>query len=75
VFLRTEVQHLVALPLTGGVLFLIGVRLLSLADVATVPAWARRLASVLGTLTPEISAYKELDELGPLAAAWLRARA
>jgi hypothetical protein len=75
VALRTEVQHLVRLPLTGSVLFLIGVRLLSLADVATVPAWAGRLASVLETLTPETSAYKELDVLGPLASAWLRDRA
>ncbi len=72
VHLRTEVQHLVRLPLTGSVLFLIGVRLLPLAQVACVPAWSARLASVLETLTPETRAYKELDELGPLAAGWLR---
>ncbi|HEY2192375.1 MAG TPA: heme-dependent oxidative N-demethylase subunit alpha family protein [Actinomycetospora sp.] len=72
VHLRTEVQHLVKLPLTGSVLFLIGVRLLPLERVALVPAWANRLASVLETLTPETSGYKELDDLGPLAAAWLR---
>jgi hypothetical protein len=72
VHLRTEVQHLVRLPLTGAVLFLIGVRPLPLAQVARVPAWAARLVSVLETLTPETRAYKDLDELGPLAAAWLR---
>ncbi len=74
VHLRTEVQHLVRLPLTGAVLFLIGVRLLPLEQVALVPAWAARLRSVLETLTPETSTYKELDELGPLAAGWLRDR-
>jgi hypothetical protein len=72
VHLRTEVQHLVRLPLTGSVLFLVGVRLLPLSQVALVPAWAARLAAVLETLTPETREYKELDELGPLAAAWLR---
>jgi hypothetical protein len=75
VHLRTEVQHLVRLPLTDSVLFLIGVRLLPLTQVALVPAWAARLASVLETLTPETRAYKELDELGPLTAAWLRSQA
>jgi hypothetical protein len=75
VHLRTEVQHLVRLPLTGSVLFLIGVRLLPLERVALVPAWAARLRSVLETLSPEVSGYKELDELGPLAAGWLRDRA
>ena len=74
VHLRTEVQHLVRLPLTGAVLFLIGVRLLPLDRVALVPVWASRLASVLETLDPETAAYKELDELGPLAAGWLRDR-
>ncbi len=43
VHLRTEVQHLVRLPLTGSVLFLIGVRLLPLQRVALVPAWTARL--------------------------------
>jgi dimethylamine monooxygenase subunit A len=75
VHLRTEVQHLVKLPLTGSVLFLIGVRLLPLERVALVPAWAARLASVLETLAPDTSAYKELESLGPVAAAWLRAHA
>jgi hypothetical protein len=74
VHLRTEVQHLVRLPLTGSVLFLIGVRLLPLEEVALVPAWAARLASVLETLAPETREYKELDDLGPLAARWLRDR-
>jgi dimethylamine monooxygenase subunit A len=72
VHLRTEVQHLVRLPFTGSVLFLIGVRPLPLERVALVPAWAARLRSVLETLSPEVSGYKELEELGPLAVGWLR---
>ena len=75
VHLRTEVQHVVKLPLTGSVLFLIGVRLLPLERVARIPEWAARLASVLETLTPETASYKELDELGPIASTWLRGQA
>lgn len=72
VHLRTEVQHLVRLPMTGAVLFLIGVRLLPLAEVAAVPAWSARLVSVLDTLPPEVRSYKDLGVLGPMAADWLR---
>jgi dimethylamine monooxygenase subunit A len=72
VHLRTEVQHLVRLPLTGSVLFLIGIRPLPLERVALVPAWAARLRSVLETLDPDTTGYKDLEVLGPLAAAWLR---
>ncbi|OLL71733.1 hypothetical protein Ae168Ps1_0107c [Pseudonocardia sp. Ae168_Ps1] len=72
--LRTEVQHLVRLPLTGSLLFLIGIRLLPLGRVALVPAWRDRLASVLETLPPEVAGYKELDRLAALAAPWLRGR-
>ncbi|MDL5158303.1 heme-dependent oxidative N-demethylase subunit alpha family protein [Actinomycetospora termitidis] len=74
VHLRTEVQHLVRLPMTGAVLFLIGVRTLPLAEVAAVPSWRTRLVSVLDTLPPEVRDYKDLGVLGPLAADWLRDR-
>ncbi|WP_224391094.1 heme-dependent oxidative N-demethylase subunit alpha family protein [Pseudonocardia sp. ICBG1293] len=74
IHLRTEVQHLVRLPLTGAVLFLIGTRLLPLDTVARVPAWRHRLASVLETLPPEVMEYKELGLLAPTAAGWLRAQ-
>ncbi|GLZ52607.1 DUF3445 domain-containing protein [Actinomycetospora sp. NBRC 106378] len=72
VHLRTEVQHLVRLPMSGAVLFLIGVRLLPLAEVATVPAWSARLVSVLDTLPEEVRSYKDLGVLGSMAADWLR---
>ncbi|MCD2194806.1 DUF3445 domain-containing protein [Actinomycetospora endophytica] len=75
VHLRTEVQHLIRLPLTGSVLFLIGIRPLPLERVALVPAWAARLRSVLETLDPDTSDYKDLARLGSLAATWLRDQA
>lgn len=73
IHLRTEVQHLIRLPLTGSVLFLIGVRPLPLERVALVPEWSRRLLAVLETLPPEVAEYKELDALGALAVEYLRA--
>ncbi len=72
IHLRTEVQHLIRLPLTGSLLFLIGVRLLPLERLALVPEWTARTISVLETLPPEVAEYKELDELGALAVAYLR---
>ncbi|MEQ3549498.1 DUF3445 domain-containing protein [Pseudonocardia nematodicida] len=74
IHLRTEVQHLVRLPLTGSVLFLIGIRLLPLDRLALVPAWRRRLVSVLETLPPELAEYKGLDALGALTVHHLTGR-
>lgn len=73
--LRVEVQHLVGLETADAVLFLIDTRLLPLADVAAVPAWAARLAAVLDELPADMADYKGLTTLGPRAAAWLRRRA
>lgn len=72
IHLRTEVQHLIRLPLTGSLLFLIGVRPLPLDRVALVPEWRNRLVSVLESLPPEVAEYKELGVLGALAADYLR---
>lgn len=64
-------QHLIRLPLTGALLFLIDVRPLPLERVALVPEWTDRLVSVLETLPPEVAEYKELDRLGALALDYL----
>ncbi|MEV1291090.1 DUF3445 domain-containing protein [Pseudonocardia sp. NPDC049635] len=72
IHLRTEVQHLVRLPLTGSVLFLIGIRLLALDRIERVPAWRDRLASVLETLPTEVSDYKGLGPIAALTLAHLR---
>ncbi|BBG02489.1 MULTISPECIES: heme-dependent oxidative N-demethylase subunit alpha family protein [Pseudonocardia] len=72
IHLRTEVQHLIRLPLTGSVLFLIGIRLLALSRLERVPAWRERLVSVLETLPPEVSDYKGLGPIAALTLAHLR---
>lgn len=70
--LRVEVQHLVRLPSSGAVLFLIRTYLLSLEDVARVPAWRDRLAAVLEELPQDMVDYKGLTRYRGAAAAWLR---
>jgi hypothetical protein len=66
VHLRVELQHLVRLETSGAVLFLIDTRFLSLADLATVPAWAARVLAVLRDLPDDIADYKGLRQLKPL---------
>jgi hypothetical protein len=72
VHLRVELQHLIRLETSGAVLFLIDTRLLSLADLATVPAWAARVLAVLGDLPDDVADYKGLRELRPLVTRCLR---
>jgi len=70
--LRIEVQHLVRLPMSGCHLFLIENQLCPLAAIATVPAWAQQLASVLEHLPDDIAAYKNLDPVRSGVIDWLR---
>jgi hypothetical protein len=72
VHLRVELQHLIGLETSGAVLFLIDTRLLSLAALATVPAWAARALAVLSDLPDDIADYKGLRELRPLITRCLR---
>jgi hypothetical protein len=71
--LRTEVQHLLRLPLTGTVLFLIRTYLISFADIATVPQWRARTAAVLAELPDDMADYKGLTRYRAAAVEWLRA--
>jgi hypothetical protein len=73
--LRVEVQHLVRLPTSGAVLFLIRTHLLPLADLARVPAWRERFAAVLEELPHDMADYKGLSRYRDAAAAWLRSAA
>lgn len=74
VHLRVELQTLYRLPRSGAILFGIRCYLTSLADIAKVPKWRRRLHRVLRDLHPDIAAYKGipryqqtvLDYLAPL---------
>lgn len=70
-FLRVELQTLFRLPRSGAILFSIRTYLISLAELARVPGWARRLRRVLLSLPPEIVAYKGLARNRDIAAHWL----
>ena len=72
VYLRVELQHLIRLETSGAILFLIDTRLLSVADVARVPAWAARLTAVLTSLPDDVADYKGLAELRPRVVDCLR---
>ncbi|TFC25071.1 DUF3445 domain-containing protein [Cryobacterium sp. TMT1-3] len=69
--LRVEVQHLIRLPRTGAVLFLVRSYLVSLTEIATVPAWRRRLGQVLAELPADMAEYKGIDRYRASASAWL----
>jgi hypothetical protein len=58
--MRVEVQHLIRLPESGAIMFLIRTYLLPLSDILAVPPWARQFASVLGDLSDDIIEYKGL---------------
>jgi len=73
--LRVEVQHLVRLPSSGAVLFLIRTYLLPLEDLAQVPAWRDRFAAVLEELPEDMADYKGLTRFRSAAVAWLRGAA
>lgn len=75
VHLRVELQHLIRLETSGAVLFLIDTRFLSLADLASVPAWSARVVAVLRDLPDDIAAYKGLTALRPRIIGCLTRRA
>ena len=69
--LRVEVQHLIRLPGSGAILFLIRTSMVSLRELASVPAWRARLASVLRELPQDMVDYKGLTRFRDPAAKWL----
>jgi hypothetical protein len=71
--LRVEVQHLIRLPTSGAILFLVRTYLISLSEIATVPAWRQRVGRVLEELPEDMAEYKGLPRLRHQAAAWLLA--
>lgn len=75
VHLRVELQHLIGLETADAVLFLIDTRFLSLAELATVPEWARRVTAVLEELPQDMADYKGITALRPRITAWLRRHA
>ncbi|OBF23861.1 DUF3445 domain-containing protein [Mycobacterium sp. ACS4331] len=75
VHLRVEVQHLIRLPESGAICFLIRSYMLPFVDLATVPAWRARAAAVLADLPDDMADYKGIISYRDRAVAWLTGRA
>jgi hypothetical protein len=75
VHLRVEVQHLIRLPESGAVCFLIRTYMLPLSDLATVEAWRVRAAKVLAELPDGLADYKGLSPYRDRVVGWLQSRA
>ncbi|MDQ0689467.1 DUF3445 domain-containing protein [Arthrobacter sp. W4I7] len=69
--LRVEVQHLIRLPNSGALLFLVRTYLASLREIATVPAWRERLGKVLQELPSDMAEYKGINRYRGAASTWL----
>jgi dimethylamine monooxygenase subunit A len=72
VHLRVELQHLVRLGASGAVLFLIRTHLLSLDELAAVPAWRERVGRVLAALPDDVADYKGLTGFRHRVVEWCR---
>ncbi|WP_332641983.1 heme-dependent oxidative N-demethylase family protein [Aeromicrobium sp.] len=70
--LRVEVQHLIRLPESGAIMFLIRTYMLPLEQLATIEEWRVRTAEVLAELPEDIADYKGIIKYRDRAAAWLR---
>lgn len=74
VHLRVEVQHLIRLPESGAIMFLIRTYMLPFEQLATVDAWRTRTAEVLAELPDDMADYKGVIKYRARAAEWLRAQ-
>lgn len=75
VHLRVEVQHLVRLPESGCVMFLIRTYLLPLEALAEIEPWRARLHAVLAELPEDMADYKGFIAYRDRAVQWLSDRA
>ena len=71
VYLRIELQPLHRLPRSNAIVFPIRTYLLSLEDIATNPAWARRMHRVLRDLDQQLVDYKGFSRYRDAAVQWL----
>ena len=71
VHLRVELQFMARLPRSNALLFGIRTYLISLEELATDPAWARRLHRVLRDLPEAIADYKGLSRYRQTVVDWL----
>ena len=70
--LRVERETLRRFPATNCVLFTIRTYVAPLSSIAEDPAEAARLAEAIEALPDDVADYKQLDEIGAVAAGWLR---
>jgi dimethylamine monooxygenase subunit A len=75
VHLRVEVQHLIRLPESGAICFLIRTYMLPLADLATFEPWRARAEMVLAELPDDMADYKGIISYRDRAVQWLQAHA
>ena len=73
VHLRVEVQHLIRLPDSGALMFLIRTYMLPLEELATVELWRARAAQVFAELPDDMADYKGIIKYRDRAAQWLAA--
>ncbi|GLP74693.1 hypothetical protein TUM20983_18030 [Mycobacterium antarcticum] len=72
IHLRVEAQHLIRLPESGAVCFLIRTYMLPLCDLATVEPWRLRMAAVLAELPEDLADYKGITAYRDRVVQWLR---
>lgn len=72
VHLRVEVQHLIRLPESGAICFLIRTYMLPLADVAAIDPWRQRAATVMAELPDDMADYKGIIAYRDRAVRWLQ---
>jgi hypothetical protein len=72
VHMRVEVQHLIRLPESGAICFLIRTYLLPLADLALHAPWRQRTAAVLAELPADVADYKGIIAYRDRAVSWLQ---
>ncbi|WP_120003039.1 heme-dependent oxidative N-demethylase family protein [Nesterenkonia muleiensis] len=75
VHLRVEVQHLVRLPDSGAVMFLIRTYMLPLEQLARIEPWRARTHAVLQELPEDMADYKGFISYRDRAVAWLESQA
>lgn len=73
--LRVEVQHLIRLPESGAICFLIRTYMLPLSDLVVVEPWRLLTAAVLAELPDDLADYKGISSYRDRAVAWLTSRA
>lgn len=69
--LRVELQALWRLPRSNAIAFSVRCYLISMNELATVPAWAKRMRRVLTTLHPALVDYKGLSRYRDAVVQWL----